>query len=128
MLLISRVGGGPRDGRRDRRAAATVNKMLGKIRLHVIVLIVPHMRRSRDDLVRCGILIHVSVSQSAEVLALKQESRILGQDECPRILLSCYRARNSGPKSRCITEFVDEESETSYCSYFSQDTIISHYL
>ena len=35
--------------------------------------------------------------QSAEVLALKHESRILRQDECPRILLSCYRARNSGP-------------------------------
>ena len=38
-------------------------------------------------------------SQSAEVLALKHESKILRQDECPRprILLSCYRARNSGP-------------------------------
>ena len=35
--------------------------------------------------------------QSAEELALKHESRILRQDECPRILLSCYRARNSGP-------------------------------
>ena len=48
----------------------------------------------------------------AEFLALKHESMILRQDECPRILLSCYRARNSGPKSHCITsEFVDVESE-----------------
>ena len=39
----------------------------------------------------------LSVGQSAEVLALKQESRILRQDKCPRILLFCYRARNSGP-------------------------------
>ena len=46
----------------------------------------------------CGFCDSVKcVSQSAEVLALKHESRILRQDECPRILLSCYRARNSGP-------------------------------
>ena len=40
----------------------------------------------------------LSVSQSVEVVALKHESRILRQDKCPRILISCYRARNSGPQ------------------------------
>ena len=54
---------------------------------------------SACDCTHCGILMLLcqSVSQSAEFLALKHKSRILRQDECPRILLSCYRARNSGP-------------------------------
>ena len=63
--------------------SSSVNKMLGRIRLHSL-----------------------SVSQSAEVLALKHESRILRHDECPRILLSCYRARNSGPEIMLLLLFT----------------------
>ena len=54
-----------------------------------------HMRRSQDELARCGII--MPLYQSVEVPVLMHKSRILRQDEFSRILLSCHRARNSGP-------------------------------
>ena len=77
----------------------------------------PKNDRSRDDLARCEILMPLcqSGSQSAEVLALKHESRILREDECLRILLSCYRARNSGPGKICSDHFVAERQRGSVC-------------
>ena len=67
---------------------------------------------SRDDL-------------AAEVLALKHKSRILRQNECPRILLSCYRARNSGsditsPKVMLLLLF---RRTLSFPIYFEQNPL-----
>ena len=39
--------------------------------------------------------------ESPSILVLKHESRILRQDECPRILLYCYRARSPIARSCC---------------------------